>query len=713
MRDKQLLLVLDNFEQIITAAQVVSDLLAACARAKILVTSRIPLHLRGEHEFPVPPLPAPDPKSALAMDSLSQFAAVELFIQRALAVKPDFVVNNDNAPAVTEICFRLDGLPLALELAAARLKLFSPQAMLGRLSSRLDLLRGGARDLPARHQALRQSIAWSYDLLAAEEQAFFRRLAVFVGGCSLEAVEAICRAAGDLAIDALDGLAALVDQSLLRQEQTKDGAPRFMMLETIREFALESLKSSADWERTRRAHADYFVALAEKAEPELTGPQQAVWLDTLEREHDNLRAVFHWVEETGEAEHGLRLGGAVWRFWIVRGYAREGRERLEALLAFPHAAQPTRLRARVLNAAGTIIHGIGDLVAARHLLEECLEIWRALEDKKGMATVINNLGWIAAHLGELATAQKLSEEGLTLHRELGEKRGMAVALNNLGWATFCRAEFFLAGSYQEQGLALRQEIGDERGIAYAKSMLAWTEEARGNYDKATALLEQAIQILRRLGDKQLLGLSLWVFGKIACDQADFRRAITLLEESIVLMEERGDAYGSAIAQCYLGAALQEQALDRTPTPTEESFKHAQELLEKSHANSRRVGSKWMMARALYFLGNDALRRKDDERAVAHYKESLRLGKELDDKHAVATTLLGFGRLALAKGNPDQAARLFAAAKSLHTAIGAPMTASEQKRFERDVSDMRALLGEEAFKSAWREGENATIDQVIE
>ena len=279
LQDRQMLLVLDNFEQVVAAAPLVAELLAACPRLKCLVTSRVVLRLSGEHEFPVPPLELPDPRRLPAIDTLSQYAAVELFIQRALAVRPDFRVDNDNAPAVAEICVRLDGLPLAIELAAARIKLFPPQAMLARLGRRLELLRGGARDMPDRHQTLRQAIAWSYDLLEASEQVLFRRLAVFARGCTLEAVEAVCQAVHDpvagpgQSLEVLDGVASLVDKSLLRQQEQASGEPRFRMLETIREYGLECLTASGEEPAVRRAHADYYLALAEAAEPALTGPE--------------------------------------------------------------------------------------------------------------------------------------------------------------------------------------------------------------------------------------------------------------------------------------------------------------------------------------------------------------------------------------------------------------------------------------------------------
>jgi len=715
--DKRLLLVLDNLEQVVAAAPVVADLLAACPQLKILVTSRIVLRLKGEREYPVEPLPAPDPRATISKEAFSQYAAVELFIQRARAVKPDFEVNNDNAPAVAEICFRLEGLPLAIELAAARLKLFSPQALLARLGSRFELLRDGPRDMPARHQTLRQAIAWSYDLLSSAEQAFFQRLAVFVGGCSLEAVEAICNAArlsspksaedaNKLALDALDGLTALIDQSLLRQAQTKDaksdisreGEPRFVMFETIREFALERLQASGDdWQATRRRHADFFLALAEKAEPELTGSKQALWLHRLEREHDNLRAVFSWAEETRQADYGLRLGAALWRFWIVRGHLKEGRERLAALLALPGASKPTRERAKVLNAVGTIMHELWDYINARQLLEESLEIWRKVGDKKGMATVINNLGWIAGQLGELMSASELSGESLTLHAELGDKRGMAVAFNNLSLVAFVQAEFPRARSLQENSLNLRQEIGDERGVAYATAILGWFEVVQGNYEKAAALLESARGKLRELGDNMIMGFCVWVLTQMALDQGDFNRAARLVEESDALIKDRDPQV------LWLLALVKQHEGDE---------QQAQELLEESLSKYRASGYKWGIANALYHMGRQALARNDDERAVACFQESMILNRALGNKLGIANALVGFGSLALAQGDPDRSARHFAAAEALHQTIGAPIPPSERKRFDREVARAQALLGEGTFATAWNAGRKMTVEQAV-
>jgi predicted ATPase/class 3 adenylate cyclase/Tfp pilus assembly protein PilF len=694
--DKHVLLVLDNFEQVVAAAPIVSDLLTACAHLKILATSRIVLHLKGEREYPVEPLRAPDPQAMLSKDALSQYAAVELFIQRALAVKPDFEVSNENAPAVAEICFRLEGMPLAIELAAARLKIFSPQALLTRLGSRLELLRGGPRDMPARHQTLRQAIAWSYDLLSPTEQAFFQRLAVFAGGCSFEAAEAICHA-DEPAFDTLDGLTALIDKSLLRQAETKEGEPRFVMFETIREFALERLQASDDWPSTRRRHADFFLALAEKAEPELTGPKQALWLNIIEREHDNLRAVFSWIEGTAQADYGLRLGAAIWRFWLVRGHEQEGRERLTAILALPGADKPTHTRAKALNAVGTLMHGSADFSTARMRLEESLEISRKLGDKQGVATVINNLGWIAAQLGELDAAEKLSQESLALHTELGDKRGRAVAFNNLAWAAYAQSEFALAYSLQEKNLSLRQEIGDERGVAFAMGWLAWVEIVLGNHDKAASLLDSAIRKLQELGDNMIMGFAMWILAQMAIDQGDYARAAKLMEENPALLKERDPHMLSLLALVKQHDGDEQQA---------------QALLEESISKFRAWGYKWGIAITLYHMGRQALDRKDYECATACFQESIILNRDLKNTLGIAKTLVGFGDLALAEGDPARSARLFAAAEALHKTIGAPMPAYERTRFDREVARAASLLAEEIFATAWNAGKNMTAEQAV-
>ncbi|OGG56550.1 MAG: hypothetical protein A3F84_22560, partial [Candidatus Handelsmanbacteria bacterium RIFCSPLOWO2_12_FULL_64_10] len=515
LRDKSLLLVLDSFEQIISAAPQVADLLTACPRLKGLVTSRASLRVYGEHEFPVPPLTLPDPQrlSDAGADlafALFQYEAVRLFIERALAVRPDFAVTNENAPAVAEICHRLDGLPLAIELAAARIRLLPPQAMLARLGRRLPLLTGGARDLPARQQTLRNAIAWSYDLLDAGEHTLFRRLAVFVGGFTLEAAEAVCRELSVGAVrepplqvidvDGLDGLESLVSKSLLRQEEVA-GEPRFIMLETIQEYALERLTESGEAEAMRRQHAEYFLALAEGAETELRGPQQALWLNRLEEEHDNLRAALRWSIERGEAEQGLRLGGALWRFWEVHGYLTEGRERLAGLLTLTGTSGRTAARAKALNGAGVLASRQGDYAAARALHEESLAIRRTLDDKQGIAWSLNNLGLVAADQGDYAAARALHEESLAIRRTLDDRQGIAASLNNLGLVVANQGDHARARALYEESLGILGALGNRQGIANLLNNLGNVAYGQGDCAAARALYEESLAIRRALGDR--------------------------------------------------------------------------------------------------------------------------------------------------------------------------------------------------------------------
>jgi len=431
LQDKEILLLLDNFEQIVAAALLIADLLLCCPRLKVLVTSREVLHLSAEYQFPVAPLALPDLQHLPMLEALPQYAAVALFVQRAQAVRPDFALTAANARIICEICTRIDGLPLAIELAAARIKLLSPQALLARLEKRLQVLTRGVQDLPERQQTLRNTISWSYNLLNANEQRLFRLLSVFVGGCTFEAVDAVCRASGGVAGDVLDGVASLLDKSLLSQLEQDDGEQedwRLYMLETIREYGLESLEASGEAEATRYAHACYYVSFAKEAEVELGGAEQARWLERLEREHDNLRAVMQWSLEDVEEEEGrgriemaLQLGGALRRFWIRRGHYTEGRHFLERLLGRSSGAAAL-LRAKALLTAARLALGQGDYERGEELCEESLALRQTLGDTWGTAISIGSLGNVAHTQGAYERAIALYEESLALFRNLGVKQ---------------------------------------------------------------------------------------------------------------------------------------------------------------------------------------------------------------------------------------------------------------------------------------------------
>ena len=434
LQNRSALLVLDNFEQVIAAAPFVSDLLAACGKLRILVTSREGLHIHGEQIYPVLPLPLPNLSQLPPLDSLAQYTSIELFLRRAQAVKPDFQITNETAPVIAAICHRLDGLPLAIELAAARIRLLPPRAMLARLENRLEFLTGGARDRPARQQTLRNAIAWSYDLLEEHEQRVFRQLSVFVGGCTIDAIEAILSEDGEQ-VFVLDQVSAMLDKSLIQEVEGTTGEARFVMLELLREFGREQLAASGEETTTRRRHANFFLALAEKSKAQLKSGEQAHWMERMEQEHDNLRAALEWSRTAQAAQElCLRLASALGSFWEMRGYFREGREQLSAVLAMDVAQARTAERADLLARAAELAYRQSDYAATVELAEESLGICRELGDRQGAASMLIKLGNAAIEAGDETAAVEYLEEALAIWRELADPYGVARALISLGWA---------------------------------------------------------------------------------------------------------------------------------------------------------------------------------------------------------------------------------------------------------------------------------------
>jgi predicted ATPase len=430
LREKHLLLLLDNFEQVVAAAPQVTDVLTSCPHVSVLVTGRAALHLSGEHEFAVSPLAVPDLAQLPVLADLARVATVRLFVERAQAVKADFQLTGANAHTIAEICIHLDGLPLAIELAAARIKLLPPQALLKRLSHQLDLLTSGAHDLPSRQQKLRNTIQWSYDLLSPQEQGLYRKLSVFVDGCTLEAAEAVCGAGSHQAMEVLERVASLVDKSLLQQAEQVGDEPRLIMLEAIREFGLERLAAHREGEAARDAHASYYLWLAEEAEPYLVRAEQGEWLDRLEREHENLRAALSWLIERGDRETALRLAGALWRFWWMHGHLSEGRGFLEGMLPAPHTVAAS-IRAKALVGAGVLTGAQGYYAQAETLCAEGLRLFRELEDQRGISTALWMLGRVAYNRSQYAVARTVAEEALALSRQTGDAWGITSSLENL------------------------------------------------------------------------------------------------------------------------------------------------------------------------------------------------------------------------------------------------------------------------------------------
>lgn len=551
---QHILLVLDNFEQLLPAGGAVAELLAACPRLSMLVTSRAPLRLRWEQEAPVPPLDLPDPaRSGIPADA-GQAAAIQLFVERARAVHPDFCLTEANTEAVAENCRRLDGLPLAIELAAVRTRLLSPVAIRDRLGHRLRLLTGGARDLPPRHQTLRAALEWSYGLLSRQEQRLFRGLGVFVGGCSLAAATSVT-GIGLTTLESmpeddesdtlphlesivLDHIAALMEHGLLRREEAPDGEPRFRFLETVREYAAELLAASVDAEAARDRHAAYFVALAEQAQTGLHGAAQGEWLARLNAEHDNIRAATDWSLQSGQPDIALRLGSALWRSWETRGLCREGLRWLErALIAGERASAD--LRAKAYNGAGCLAQVLGEYPRATSLLEQSLRLRQELGDSSGAATVLNNLALVAVAESDRPRGRALHEESLAILRSLGDKRRIGQSLNNLALVLHQQGDDSQAAALLEESLALARELDDTWEIAARLGNLGEIVRRQGDLPRAAHLLAESTSLFHSLGEKRRVAECLEEFAALAAELGRPHDAATLGGAAAVLREVTG------------------------------------------------------------------------------------------------------------------------------------------------------------------------------
>jgi predicted ATPase/DNA-binding NarL/FixJ family response regulator len=542
LQDKQLLLLLDNFEQVIDAALVLADLLSSCQHLKLLVTSRAALHLPGEYEFPVPTLRTPDLTQVLESEELVLNPAVELFQVRAWAAQPNFKLTPANMRTVAEICVRLDGLPLAIELAAARIKMLSPAALLSRLSNRLQILTRGDSDLPARQQTLRNTLQWSYDLLNLQEQRLFRGLSVFVGGFTLEAVEAVCYVSQQEASLTLDEIASLLDKSLLLQVE-EEGEARFRMLLTVREYALECLQKSGEYEQLQRAHALYYIALAERVEPEYYGIHSAAVLDQLELEYENLRTALAWLIESEERELALHLCATLWWFWYARGHLSEGRLWFERLLPGSEKV-PAPIRGKALKSAGWLAYHQKDLGNADTLLSESLEVYRLLGDKQNIATSLYRMGLVAFARGDFTLTQSLTEDALSIFHQIGSKEGIADSLLELSFTSIEQGDKNKAREQAERGLSLFREIDDQWGVASTLLCLAKVVLLQGDASTAQTLTEESLAISIELGYLGGTAACLEQLAEIAAAQEWLVWAVLLWGAAEMIRETTAIALGS-------------------------------------------------------------------------------------------------------------------------------------------------------------------------
>jgi predicted ATPase/class 3 adenylate cyclase len=541
LHDKELFLVLDNFEQVAEAAPVIEELLTSAPRLKILVTSRIVLSLRGEQEYGVPPLDLPDPDRLPDVVTLRRFEAVRLFTERACAASPRFRITEENAPAVAEITARLDGLPLAIELAATRTKVLTPQQILPRLDKRLALLTSGARTLPERQRTLRGAIAWSHDLLDPTERGLFARLSVFTGGWTLESAESVCDPEG-LGLDLLEGLTSLVDKSLVLGTQS-EGHPRFSMLETIREFAQEQLAAEGDREIVRRRHAEHFLALAVEAETHLTAEDQGAWLDRCDHEHPNIRAALRWAIEAGEAERAQASAGALWRFWQQRGHLAEAKRWFEEILAMPSGRTPTAARAKALIGAGGVAWWQQDRGAAGAFYEQAVAIERELGDPARTAESLYNLAFVVAG-DDLESAARLLEESLDLFRQVGDERGVAQILAMLVMRDAQAGRWEPVIARLEEVVAIWRRLGDRLHLAFDLVWLAFAHGRVGRREEARSAGLEALELFREADNATGIGIALTDLAFLATWEGRHQDAIRLAGASDSLRERVGGPPGA-------------------------------------------------------------------------------------------------------------------------------------------------------------------------
>ena len=688
LRNKRMLLVLDNFEQVITAAPLLEQLLLSCPGVKLLVTSRVVLRLALEHQYRLAPLAVPNLKKLPehgAMEQVAHYAAVELFVQRARTLLPTFQVTETNAAALAEICVRLDGIPLAIELAAARIKLLPPQALLPRLSHSLSLLTKGLPSLPERHQTLRNTIRWSYELLEEEEQFLFRLLSVFVGGFTIEAAEALFASVAigkKEQLTALDGLDSLIDKSLLHSSGSADEErePRLEMLETLREYGRECLLEQNELEMARQSHASYYLHYAEEVARKLVEPQQALWLALLEQEHSNLQAAMEWLLSQAEAASeqaekramALRLGSALGQFWLIRGYLREGWTFIEqALRSYPNTpgeiqnAETMLVLANAYHVAAELIMRLGDLDRAETLLEQSIQLYRQLANTLQLASAVRRLGWVAHQKGQTSAAYQHYEQALALFKELDNKQGIANMMLNMAYLVQTQGDYKQAGVLLEEVVTRQRAISNKTGLFSALYQLAQVLFGAAEYPpipRIRALLHEGLDIAREMGDQRGVSSMHGLLGWVALSQGNLAEARVLLEDCLQFYKEGGDRI---IAGQYL-ALLAEVFI------AQEEYGTAQELLA----------------------------------------ETLEMGKAIGSKTEVTTSALeSTAGLASAQGNFPWAVRLWAAADRWREDIQTPTMPGQQRAYERKLEELRNALGQNVFASLWEEGRRSSPDEV--
>ncbi len=721
LQKRHLLLILDNFERVTVAAPLIAALLSSCPGLHVLVTSRVSLHLSGEHQFPVPPLILPDSGHPYAFAEVAGTEAVRLFVMRANAIKPNFELTEDNVAAVAEVCRRLDGLPLGIELAAARVRHLSPSALLIRLERRLELLTGGVRDQPARLQSMRETIAWSYDLLPATEQRLFRHMAVFVGGFTLEAVADVCEkrereseerhpeegVASAPSLPAvqhsvLDGIASLIDKSLLKPEEGQSTAePRFGILETIREYGLEQLEDSGEAAAVRERHAAWCLGLVETAEAERTGLIPSSNTDPLGPEQDNLRAALNWLRDHGRANWGLRLASALWPLWLDRSQLIEGRDILTAMLSLPGASADKPVWAKAMCVTGALVQALGDHDRAAELSKQALAIFQHLGDPRGEAFALNTLGLDAMSQGNYAESENLLQESLARFRMVGDSRAGAWALRHLSSLAYRHGNVGRAAILANEGLTVVQQTANRFDTARLLLNVSLMAIVQLDLARAETLSQRALTLFREEGDRWGEAYALIRLGQVARARSDLVQAATYMDESLTRLRDVGDLEGTAVVLVLLGWIKRAQGAQVTAT---RHFAEGLALCRERHHPSG-VASALLGEVAL------ALDRSDPHAAGVAWEESLRIATKLDDRLIIAMALEWSSHFTT-PGTARMTARVLGAASTLRDGLGIPLGAPMLAEHEQIMQGLQDQLGEQSYDATVKEGRSLPLDEAI-
>jgi non-specific serine/threonine protein kinase len=699
---KRLLLVLDNCEHLIEACARLADaLLRGCPGVTILATSREPLGIAGEVAWRVPSLSLPaesDTAAPSEPEDLAVYEAIRLFVERTASMQPRFTLTPQNAPAVVQICRRLDGIPLAIELAAARTRMLTVEQIAARLDDRFRLLTGGGRTSPSRQQTLRATNDWSHDLLTGSERALFRRLAVFAGGWTLEAAEAVGAGEGVDGPDVLDVLGQLVEKSLVLVDEAGAEA-RYRLLETVRQYAAEKLEEAGEEANVRARHAGWCLALTERAERRLEGADQLVWFARLDAERDNLRAALEWSLDA-DPQAGLRLAGGIWPFWQLRAHYAEGERWLDNVIA--RAPEPTAPRAKALLGAGLLARAQARKTIARAWLEEALPLCRALGDRRQLALALRELGYLLGEQGDRARGRALLEEGFALARADGDERGLGAALFMLAGVAAQDGNAARARALGEASLLTLRRVGDRWLLGRALGFLGIVALEGGDCARARALWEEALPLAQALGAPNLTAVHHVRLGWAALWQGDAERAEAHYESVRTLAERHALPTSLAHALTGLGRAAQVRGDGARATA----------LLAESLAIHVERGATQGIGEAQYGLGLAARDLGDWARATICLRESLAVRRAADDRTGIATCLEGLATVAAEQGRPDRTARLLGAAEALRRAIGSPMPPVERPAFEAAARTARAALSEAAFAAAWAEGRMLPLEEAI-